>query len=227
VLSSARRWPSCFFLPARADAPAPPNFELLSSLASTLPARSDAGPCPARPALPPSPSSPSLDPSLSRPSRTDSSLLRPPRLDPSSHWLDRVFPPRSVVVVAFPADPLFPFYSAASALLLCRPRRSLTLERRLLPKNRLMRVSRPRPPRLWLPRRLGALVFLEHTLVSTPAATFAITTLRLRGDFNPSAPTFDLYSSLIVWCPRCNCGGMLDCVCECVWVGTTVCLSAH
>jgi hypothetical protein len=37
----------------------------------------------------------------------------------------------------------------AGALLLCRPRRSLTLERRPLPKNRLLlRVSRPRPPRL-------------------------------------------------------------------------------
>jgi hypothetical protein len=54
------------------------------------------------------------------------------------------------------------------------PCRSLTLERRPLPKIRLLlRVSRPRPPRLQLPRHLGAIVFLEHTPVSTPAATFA------------------------------------------------------
>jgi hypothetical protein len=56
----------------------------------------------------------------------------------------------------------------------CCPHRSLTLERRPLPKNRLLlRVSRPRPSRLRLPRHLGAIVFLEHTPVSTPAATFA------------------------------------------------------
>jgi hypothetical protein len=54
------------------------------------------------------------------------------------------------------------------------PCRSLTLERRPLPKIRLLlRVSRPRPPRLRLPRHLGAIVFLEHTLVSTPVTTFA------------------------------------------------------
>ena len=54
------------------------------------------------------------------------------------------------------------------------PCRSLTLERRSLPKNRfLLRVSRPRPPRVRLPRHLGAIVFLEHTPISTPAATFA------------------------------------------------------
>jgi hypothetical protein len=53
----------------------------------------------------------------------------------------------------------------------CRP---LTLERRPLPKIRLLlRVSRPRPHRLRLPRHLGAIVFLEHTSVSTPAATLA------------------------------------------------------
>jgi hypothetical protein len=53
----------------------------------------------------------------------------------------------------------------------CRP---LTLERRPLPKNRfLLHVSRPRPPRVWLPRHLGAIIFLEHTPISTPAATFA------------------------------------------------------
>jgi hypothetical protein len=43
-----------------------------------------------------------------------------------------------------------------------------------LPKIRLLlRVFRPRPPRLRLPRHLGAIVFLEHTPVSTPATTFA------------------------------------------------------
>lgn len=54
------------------------------------------------------------------------------------------------------------------------PCRSLTLERRPLPKIRLLlRVFRPRPPRLRLPRHLWAIVFLEHTTVSAPAATFA------------------------------------------------------
>jgi hypothetical protein len=50
----------------------------------------------------------------------------------------------------------------------------LTLERRPLPKNKfLLRVSRPRPPRLRLTRHLGAIAFLESTPVSSPAATFA------------------------------------------------------
>jgi hypothetical protein len=54
------------------------------------------------------------------------------------------------------------------------PCRSLTLERQPLPEIRLLlRVSRPRPPRLRLPRHLGAIVFLEHTPISTPTATFA------------------------------------------------------
>jgi hypothetical protein len=54
------------------------------------------------------------------------------------------------------------------------PCRSLTLERRPLPKIRLLlRVFRPRPPRLRLPWHIGAIVFLEHTTVSAPAATFA------------------------------------------------------
>jgi hypothetical protein len=113
-----------------------------------------------------------------------------------------------------------------AALLLCRPRRSLTLERRPLPKNRLlMRVSRPRPPQLRLPRHLGAIVFLARTLVSTPAATFAPS--RLRGDFNPLAPTFGLYSSLIVCGAPLRLPGILDCVCECVWASTTVGLPVH
>jgi hypothetical protein len=53
----------------------------------------------------------------------------------------------------------------------CRP---LTLECTPLPKNRLLlRVSRPRPPRLRLTWHPWAIVFLESTSVSTPAATFA------------------------------------------------------
>jgi hypothetical protein len=53
----------------------------------------------------------------------------------------------------------------------CRP---LTLERRPLPKNMLLlRVSRPRPPRLRLPWHPGAIVFSESPQVSPPAATFA------------------------------------------------------
>jgi hypothetical protein len=108
----------------------------------------------------------------------------------------------------------------------CRP---LTLERRPLPKNRLLlRGSRPRPPRLRLPRHLGVIVFLEHTLVSTPASTFVpsrrcdcwgISTRRLL----PSAST--PVSSCVV--PPLRLRGILDCVCECVWSGTTVGLPAH
>jgi hypothetical protein len=114
----------------------------------------------------------------------------------------------------------------AGALLLCRPRRSLTLERRPLPKNRLLlHVSRLRPPRLWLHRHLGAIVFLEHTLVSTPAATFApsrrcdcrgISTRRLL----PSAYT--PVSSYVV--PPLRLRGDVR---LCVWGGTTVGLPAH
>jgi hypothetical protein len=101
------------------------------------------------------------------------------------------------------------------------PCRSLTLERQPLPKIRLLlRVSRPRPPRLWLPRHLGAIVFLEHTPVSAPAATFApLRGCDCGGDFSPSAPTFGLYSSLIVCgAPVATAGGMLDCVCVSVSV---------
>jgi hypothetical protein len=59
-------------------------------------------------------------------------------------------------------------------LFVVSPRRSLTLERRPLPKNRLLsRVSRPWPPRLRLPRHPGAIIFSESTPVSTSAATFA------------------------------------------------------
>jgi hypothetical protein len=102
------------------------------------------------------------------------------------------------------------------------PCRSLTLERRPLPKIRLLLpVSRPRPPRLRLPWHLGAIVFLEHTPVSTPAATFAPSRrCDCGGDFNPSAPTFGLYSSLIV------CGAPVAAVGDvrlCVWV----CVNRH
>jgi hypothetical protein len=87
-----------------------------------------------------------------------------------------------------------------------------------LPKIRfLLRVFQPRPPRLRLPRLLGAIVFLEHTPVSAPAAPFApsrrcdcggISARRLL----PSASTS--VSSCLV--PPLRLRGMLDCVCECV-----------
>jgi hypothetical protein len=113
------------------------------------------------------------------------------------------------------------------------PYRSLTLERRPLPKNRLLlRVSRPRPPRLRLPRHLGGYRLLgAHTGLYSSRNIRTITTLQLRGDFNPSTPTFGLYSSLIVCgAPVASAGGgggVLDYVCECVWAGTTVGLPAH
>jgi hypothetical protein len=119
--------------------------------------------------------------------------------------------------------------SACRCPFVVSPCRSLMLERRPLPEIRLLlRVSRPRPPRLRLPRHLGAIVFLEHTPVSTPAATFAplrrcdcwgISTRRLL----PSAST--PVSSCVV--PPLRLRGMLDCVCECVWAGTTVRLPTH
>jgi hypothetical protein len=60
------------------------------------------------------------------------------------------------------------------------PRRSLTLERRPLSKNRLsLGVSRPRPPRLRLPRHPGAIVFLEHKPVSTSSHKCTITKNRM------------------------------------------------
>jgi hypothetical protein len=111
----------------------------------------------------------------------------------------------------------------AGALLSCRPRRSLTLERRPLPKNRLLlRVSRLRPPRLRLPRHLGAIVSFEHTPVSTPAATSAPSRCCVCGGILTRRL---LLQSHHVWCPCCDCEGMLDCVCE--WAGTTLGLPAH
>jgi hypothetical protein len=105
--------------------------------------------------------------------------------------------------------------SACRCPFVVSPCRSLTLERRPLPKIRLLlRVFRLRPPRLRLPRHLGAIVFLEHTTVSTPAATFApsrrcdcggISTRRLL----PSAST--PVSSCVV--PPLRLRGMLDYVC--------------
>jgi hypothetical protein len=88
----------------------------------------------------------------------------------------------------------------ACALLLCRPtdRWRSNVDPSPL-KNRLfLRVSRPRPPQLRLPRHPGAIVFLESTLVSTPAATFTPTWRVTAGDINPSSPTFGFYSNLIV-----------------------------
>jgi hypothetical protein len=51
-----------------------------------------------------------------------------------------------------------------------------------------------------------------------------LTALRLRGDFNPSAPTFGLYSSLIVCGAPVVTSGDVN---LCVWAGTTVGLPAH
>jgi hypothetical protein len=95
------------------------------------------------------------------------------------------------------------------------PCRSLTLERRPLPKIRLLlRVFRPRPPRLRLPQHLGAIVSLEHTTVSTPAATFAPSRRCDCGGFQPVGSYLrPLLQSHRVWCPRCDCGRMLDYVC--------------
>jgi hypothetical protein len=108
--------------------------------------------------------------------------------------------------------------SACQCPFVVSPCRSLTLERRPLPKNRLLlHVSRPRPPRLRLPRHLGGYHLLgAHTGLYFSHNIRTITTLRLRGDFNPSTPTFDLYSSLIVCGARvatAGGGGVLDCVC--------------
>jgi hypothetical protein len=64
--------------------------------------------------------------------------------------------------------------SACQCPFVVSPCRSLTLKRRPLPKIRLLLcVSRSQPPRLRLPRHLGAIVFLEHTPVSTSVASFA------------------------------------------------------
>jgi hypothetical protein len=99
--------------------------------------------------------------------------------------------------------------SACRCSFVVSPCRPLTLERRPLPKDRLLlRVSRSRPPRLRLPRCLGvhAGLFSSHNIRT-------ITTLRLRGIStrrllsSASTPV----SSCVV--PRCDCGRMLDCVC--------------
>jgi hypothetical protein len=102
----------------------------------------------------------------------------------------------------------------------CRP---LTLERRPLPKHKLLlRVSRPRPPRLRLPRHPGAIVFSESTPVSTPAAAFAPSRRCDCGGYQPVGSYIRLLlQSHRVRCPHCDCGGMLDCVC--VWVGRHHC----
>jgi hypothetical protein len=94
----------------------------------------------------------------------------------------------------------------------CRP---LTLERRPLLKNRLlMRVSQPRPPRLRLPRHSGAIVFSESTSVSTLAAAFTPSRRCDCGGFEPVGSYLRLLlQSHRVRCPRCDYGGMLDCVC--------------
>jgi hypothetical protein len=95
----------------------------------------------------------------------------------------------------------------AATLLLCRPRRSLTLERRPLPKNKLLlrvgggdfnsattstsATSASRGYRL-----LGA-----HTGLCSSRNIRTLTTLRLRGGggiLNPAPPTIGFYSSLIV-----------------------------
>jgi hypothetical protein len=91
----------------------------------------------------------------------------------------------------------------------------------------MLRVSRLRPPRLQLPWHLRAIVSLEHTPVSTPAATFA--PLR-RCDYKgistrwllPSAST--LVSSCVV--PPLRLRGDVR-LCVCAWAGTTVGLPAH
>jgi hypothetical protein len=56
----------------------------------------------------------------------------------------------------------------------------------------------------------------KHTGLYSSRNIRTITTLRLQGDFNPSAPTFGLYSSLIVCGAPVATAGMLDCVCKCV-----------
>jgi hypothetical protein len=80
-----------------------------------------------------------------------------------------------------------------------------------------------------LHRHSRAIVFLECTPVSTPAATFAPSRHCDCGGFNPLAPPFSFYSSLIVCdAPRCDYGEMLDSVCSlCVWDDTTFGLLAH
>jgi hypothetical protein len=79
------------------------------------------------------------------------------------------------------------------------PYRSLALLCRPLLKNRLLlRVSRPRLPRLRLTRHPGAIVFSESTPVSTQPQHLHPHDAVTAGGFQPSAPTFGFYSSLIV-----------------------------
>jgi hypothetical protein len=77
-----------------------------------------------------------------------------------------------------------------------------------------LHVSRPRPPKLWLPWHPGAIVTATSTLATLASRGYrllevhtslyssrnirTLTTLRLREDLNPSAPIFGFYSSLIV-----------------------------
>jgi hypothetical protein len=63
---------------------------------------------------------------------------------------------------------------------------------------------------LRLPRHPGAIVFSESTPVSTPTATFAPSR---RCDCRGISTRRLLLQSHRVRCPRCDCGGMLDCVC--------------
>jgi hypothetical protein len=95
------------------------------------------------------------------------------------------------------------------------PCRSLTLERRPLPKIRLLlRVFRPRPPRLRLPRHIGAIQPQRSLLQPQHSHHHDAATAR---GFQPVGSYLrPLLQSHRVWCPRCDCGGMLDCVCECV-----------
>jgi hypothetical protein len=63
-----------------------------------------------------------------------------------------------------------------------------------------------------------------HTGLFSSRNIRTLTTLRLRGDFNPSAPTFGLYSSLIVCSAPVVTAGDVN---LCVWAGTNVGLPAH
>jgi hypothetical protein len=71
---------------------------------------------------------------------------------------------------------------------------------------------------------IWAIVFLEHThqslLQPQHSNPHDVATV---GDFNPSAPTFGFYSSLIVCGVPVATAGMLDCV----WADTTFRMSAH
>jgi hypothetical protein len=97
------------------------------------------------------------------------------------------------------------------------PRRPLTLERQPVPKNRLLlRVSRPRPLRLRLPRHPRVIVFSKSTTVLLQPQNLHPHDAATAGDINPSAPTFGFYSSLIVCgAPVATTGGCWTmCVCD-------------